>query len=126
MTMDLPEGSRAAADVQAPALDAEEAEPKFMTVMLPAQTPPAQTATAATVAAAGTQASAPAYEHTLTDLGDRLSWLNGLVEEIQEQASSTGAANARLTEIAQMMGESMSEAIALHRSLQQQLDAAKK
>ena len=66
----------------------------------------------------------PSYEQTLLDLGDRLSWLNGLVEEIQEQAGTGGGGvttPSRVTEIANMMGESMSEALALHRALQAQL-----
>jgi hypothetical protein len=86
-------------------------EPDFMTVGMLAQTP---------------VASAAPYTQTLTDLGDRLSWLNGLVEEIQEQASASGVAGTRLTEIAQMMGESMSEAMALQRRLQEQLETSKK
>ena len=100
MTMNLP--ASAAPTVQSPAVTDEEAEPGFMTVTLPAQSAEA------------------AYENTLADLGDRLSWLNGLVEEIQEQATTSGATNTRLHEIAHMMGESMSEALALHRSLHDQ------
>ena len=73
-----------------------------------------------------TTANAPAYETTLADLGDRLSWLTGLVEEIQEQANAGAAGNARITEIAHMMAESMSEAAALHLSLQTQLQSLKK
>ncbi|HTD90638.1 MAG TPA: Hpt domain-containing protein [Burkholderiales bacterium] len=65
------------------------------------------------------------YEQTLGDLGDRLSWLNGLVEEIQEQAAASNSTGTRVNEIAQMMGESMSEALALHRELREQLDAHK-
>ena len=123
MTMELAAGSTASADGPAPMLDTDKAEQGFMTVMMPAGASPAHT-----TAAAGTQESAPTYEHTLTDLGDRLAWINGLVEEIQQQTSagSSAAINARLTEIAQMLGESMSEAIALHQRLQEQLEARKK
>ncbi len=115
MTMDMAADGTAAA-VRTPTVDEQVTEQEFMTVMMPAHTPPAQ-------AAAAAQASAPTFEHTLADLGDRLSWLSGLVEEIREQASSSGATHTRLTEIAQMMGESMSEAIALQRVLQEQLEA---
>lgn len=83
-------------------------EPEFLTVMIPAHT------------------TAPTYENTLNDLGDRLSWLKGLVDDIQEQAATNAASNARLNEIALMMGESMSEAIALHGTLQTQLKDHKK
>ena len=90
------------------------AEAGFMTMAIPVET------------ALITTASAPAYETTLADLGDRLSWLTGLVEEIQEQANAGAAGNARITEIAHMMAESMSEAAALHLSLQTQLQSLKK
>ena len=121
MTMDTVAHGTAAAVAQTPTVDEEVTAQEFMTVMMPAPTPPAQLAAAAPAVA--TRASVPTYEHTLADLGDRLSWLSGLVEEIQEQASSSGAANTRLMEIAQMMGESMSEAIALQRVLREQLEA---
>ena len=121
MTMDTVAHGTAAAVAQTPAVDEEVTAQEFMTVMMAAPTPPAQLAAAAPAAA--TQASVPTYEHTLADLGDRLSWLSGLVEEIQEQAASSGAAHTRLMEIAQMMGESMSEAIALQQVLREQLDA---
>ena len=52
--------------------------------------------------------------------------LNGLVEEIQRQATASGSANPRLNEVAHMMTESMSEALALHQSLQTQLQQLKK
>ena len=52
-----------------------------MTVGMATHVPPA----AATVS----------YTQTLTDLGDRLAWLNGLVEEIQTQASAKGPALER-------------------------------
>lgn len=84
------------------------AEAEFMPVAIPAQD------------------TGPTYERTLADLGDRLSWLNGLVEEIQEQAASSSSANPRLNEIAHMMGESMSEAVTLHRALSELLEAHKK
>ena len=67
----------------------------------------------------------PALEQTLADLGERLAWMHGLVEEIQQQATAadnTGAfATTRVTEIAQMKGESVSEALALQRALSEQL-----
>ena len=67
-----------------------------------------------------------AYQQTLGDLGDRLSWLNGLVEEIQQQAAANGAAGTRLNEIAHMMGESMNEVLTLHRDLSDKLAAHNK
>ena len=67
----------------------------------------------------------PALEQTLADLGERLAWMHGLVEEIQQQATAadnTGAfATTRVTKIAQMMGESVIEALALQRALSEQL-----
>ncbi len=67
----------------------------------------------------------PALEQTLADLGERLLWMHGLVEEIQQQAASADNAGAfastRVAEIAQMMGESVGEALALQRALKQQL-----
>jgi len=53
----------------------------------------------------------------LADLGDRLAWINGLIEEIDTQTSGNVLAGSRLREIAHMMQESMSEAQALQRSL---------
>ena len=109
MTMQFNAKGQSAAPL-APAPSAPRAADKndgqeFLTVMMPAQI------------------TAPSYETTLNDLGERLSWLNGLVEDMQEQASASGTVNARLNEIALMMGESMSEAISLHRTLQEQLAA---
>ncbi len=71
-------------------------------------------------------AGAADYDTTLADLGDRLSWLNGLVEEIQQQANTTGSANPRLNEVAHMLAESMGEALTLHQNLQAQLQRLKK
>ena len=68
--------------------------------------------------------AAPALQQTLADLGERLAWMHGLVEEILQQAAADNAgafASTRVTEIAQMMGESVSEALALQRALREQL-----
>ncbi len=67
--------------------------------------------------------AAPGFEQTLADLGDRLSWIVGLVEEIQQQPHS--AANPRFTELAGTMAESVNEARDLHRTLCEQLAARK-
>ncbi len=64
-------------------------------------------------------------DQALADLGDRLAWLNGLVDEIREQAAVDPQANSRLREIAHMMQESMAEAGALHRTLSDHLAALK-
>ena len=64
-----------------------------------------------------------AFENTLADLGDRLAWLNGLVDEIRTQSATHPEANVRLQEIAHMMQESMAEASALHRTLSDQVAA---
>jgi hypothetical protein len=61
--------------------------------------------------------AAAACDQALADLGDRLEWLKGLVEEIVGHASAGPPAHARLQEIAHMMQESMAEAGALHRAL---------
>ncbi len=82
----------------------------------------ASVAIAAQPPAASTVAST--YAQTLSDLGDRLSWLMGLVEEIQTTAA--GTTGTRTGEIAQMMGESMSEVLNLHRELREKLDAQNK
>ena len=74
-----------------------------------------------TTMAKTTPTVAPHYEQTLNDLGDRLSWLKGLVEEIQQQTA--GTAGMRAGEIAHMMGESMSEVLNLHRALRDKLGA---
>jgi chemosensory pili system protein ChpA (sensor histidine kinase/response regulator) len=75
-------------------------------------------------AASNVQTAQPPYQQTLSDLGDRLSWLNGLVEEIQQQTA--GTAGTRVSEIAHMMGESMNEVLNLHRDLREKLDAHNK
>jgi chemosensory pili system protein ChpA (sensor histidine kinase/response regulator) len=79
---------------------------------------------AAAQAPAAVAVAAPAYQQTLGDLGDRLSWLQGLVEEIQ--TTTAGTAGSRTAEIAQMMGESLSEVLNLHRELREKLDAHSK
>jgi chemosensory pili system protein ChpA (sensor histidine kinase/response regulator) len=63
------------------------------------------------------QSPAMAYEQALADLGDRLAWLGGLVDEIRTQTADDPQVNMRLQEIAHMMQESMAEATALHREL---------
>lgn len=66
------------------------------------------------------RAATPAYAQTLADLGDRLSWIDGLVAEIQQHTQ--GAANPRLTDIAGALAESMGEARDLHRQLRELLE----
>jgi hypothetical protein len=66
---------------------------------------------------------AAAFEQALADLGDRLAWLSGLVDEIRTQGATNPEANVRLQEIAHMMQESMAEAGALHRTLSDQVAA---
>lgn len=61
----------------------------------------------------------PDGDQTLADLGDRLSWLSGLVDQIRAETSANGTMNSRLVELAQMMSESMGEALALHKALQE-------
>jgi hypothetical protein len=65
------------------------------------------------------RAAVPAHQQTLADLGDRLTWIAGLVEEIQLQTRA--APSPRLTEIAGELAESMSEIRELHRKLDEQL-----
>lgn len=74
-----------------------------------------------------TPAPSPAAQcdQALADLGDRLAWINGLIDEIREQTDADPSANARLREIAQMMQESMAEADALKRSLGEHIAALK-
>lgn len=120
MTMNLPAAEvapspdGASAPQAVPESVVEDDDTAYMTMHMPA----------ATVAPEAD--GAPGYQATLADLGDRLSWLNGLVEEIQQQANATGGANPRLNEVAHMLAESMSEALALHQSLQTQLQLLKK
>lgn len=117
------------------------ATPAFMSVAIPAEgsQPPAAAALASAAEAPPTSvvpaepasptpspADAPLYEFTLADMGDRLLWLNGLVDEIQEQAAAGSKGTERLMEIAHMMAESMTEALTLHRTLKDQLQAQKK
>jgi chemosensory pili system protein ChpA (sensor histidine kinase/response regulator) len=106
--------------------DAAPQETEFMTGLLPAaaaQAPDFMTvvmpATAATPAPAEEEPLSPARQcdQALADLGDRLAWINGLIEEIDTQTSTNVMANSRLREIAHMLHESMAEAGALHRSL---------
>lgn len=94
----------------------------FMTLVVRAQ-PGETTATTATPSSAANEPPSPAatFEQALADLGDRLAWLNGLVDEIRTQSLSDANANARLQEIAHMMQESMAEAGALHRTLGDQV-----
>ena len=56
---------------------------------------------------------------TLSDLGERLAWLKNLVEEIQQSASGTRAADTAAT-----MGESMEEVLALYQRLSKELGAS--
>ncbi len=65
--------------------------------------------------------NAPVHQQTLDDLADRLSWLKGLVEEIQSTSAGAGATGTRTAEIAQMMGESLNEVLTLQRTLREQL-----
>ncbi len=65
-------------------------------------------------------------DQALADLGDRLAWLQGLVEEISNQTSNNVLVNSRLHEIAAMMNESMAEAGALHRALGDHIAALKR
>mgnify|MGYP006273982257 CR=1 FL=1 len=114
MTMNLPAEQPAAPPAETVPAPAEDDDTAYMTMHMPAAT------------GASDAGDAPAYQSTLADLGDRLAWLNGLVEEIQQQATASGSANPRLNEVAHMMTESMSEALALHQSLQTQLQQLKK
>jgi hypothetical protein len=69
------------------------------------------------------RAAAPAYEQTLADLGDRLSWLGALVEDIQQETK--GTANPRLAELTGTLAESMGEVRELQRKLGELLAAGK-
>ena len=118
----------------------------YMTVMIPqpadetAAQPAVSTTTAAgymTFSLPPAQGASPApradsapstavlCDQALADLGDRLAWLQGLVEEISNQTSNNVLANSRLHEIAAMMNESMAEAGALHRALGDHIAALK-
>ncbi len=92
------------------------AESEFMTVTIPAE-----------VASAEHTPSSPAElcDQALADLGDRLEWLTGLIEEIGTQTSANTLANSRLREIAHMMEESMTEAASLHQALREHIEALK-
>lgn len=83
---------------------------------------PAHRLTNTITRAAAAREASPA-ERTLSDLGERLALLAGLVEEMQEQAK--GAANARLPEIADNMSDSLTEARDLQRRLQELLASAR-
>ncbi|MEQ1773381.1 MAG: Hpt domain-containing protein [Burkholderiales bacterium] len=84
---------------------------------------PAETLT--TPEAIAPHSPASQCDQALADLGDRLAWLTGLIEEIGTQTSTSAMANSRLREIADMMHESMAEASALHRSLAGHIAALK-
>lgn len=86
----------------------------------PPQAAPAVDAAAQTQRLSAAQPpSAATAEQTLADLGDRLTWLAGLVEEIQQAAK--GSAHARLAELARTLSDSMGEALALQRRLRDTL-----
>ncbi|HTE13911.1 MAG TPA: Hpt domain-containing protein, partial [Burkholderiales bacterium] len=125
----------AAAPAQPPLQDLQTlnfaATRKVRTDLLPAadegKAPEAAAATVTTKTAppvpaeAAQGVAAPNYQQTLADLGDRLTWINGLVEEMRQQSKAT--ANPRLAEIADTLGESMGEALELHRKLRETLAA---
>jgi chemosensory pili system protein ChpA (sensor histidine kinase/response regulator) len=129
----IPETPRAAVEHAAPAAHsvvsaASEVTPgsEYMTVSLPPLPDAAKIAKAPeTAARPAPPSSAALCDQALADLGDRLAWLKGLVEEIGNQTSTNALANSRLHEIASMMNESMAEASALHRTLADHIAALK-
>jgi hypothetical protein len=88
-------------------------------------TPPVSAQTARIITAprpVATPVPALPYEQTLSDLGDRLLWIGGLGEEIQDLAK--GAANPRLADAVTNLRDSIGETRELHRKLQALLAAA--
>lgn len=79
---------------------------------------PAHALTNTITRAAAARDASPA-ERTLADLGERLSVLTGLIDEMQQEAK--GAAHARLPEIADSMKDSLTEARDLQRRLHELL-----
>jgi chemosensory pili system protein ChpA (sensor histidine kinase/response regulator) len=100
----------------APDENADAPAPEFMTGLLPVTQPVVEK----------TLSPAEQCSQALADLGDRLNWINGLIEEIGTQTSGNVLANSRLSEIAHMLEESMSEASALHRALIEHVAELKK
>lgn len=96
--------------------EADAPTPEFMTGLLPVAQPVVDK----------TPSPAEQCSQALADLGDRLNWINGLIEEIGTQTSGNVLANSRLREIAHMLEESMSEASALHRALIEHVAELKK
>ena len=103
-----------------------------MTVMIPSTPPPEQDfmtvevpATAITPVEHQPPSPAELCDQSPADLGDRLEWLTGLIEEIGTQTSTNELANSRLREIAHMMEESMAEAATLHQALREHIEALK-
>ena len=120
MTLMVPAGSATAAipTVVTPATVTPAAATDAVMSVPPAQ-PAAEAATSAALSPAA------ACEQVLVDLGDRLAWLGGLVEEIHAQTAADPETNARLQEIAHMMHESMAEDTTLHRTLRDHLATLK-
>ena len=111
------EASAATAVTPAAPIIAAPVAPSAAEYMTLAGTQQATIASAHVPAASAPLLPSAACEEALADLGDRLSWLGGLVNEMQTEATVDSKANIRLKEIAHMMQESMSEARALHRTL---------
>ncbi len=123
---ELRSASTEAVAVAAPMESPAPAADDFMTLVVrpqPDETAATTAATSAVPVASESPSPAVAFENTLADLGDRLAWLNGLVDEIRTQSATHAGANVRLQEIAHMMQESMAEASALHRTLSDQVAA---
>jgi hypothetical protein len=117
-TREVPAEQSAAAPAIAPSAP-DVPQQEFMTGLLPVTEPAAPKEEK-------TLSPAEQCDQALADLGDRLKWINGLIEEIGTQTSGNALANSRLHEIAHMLQESMAEADALHRALADHVAELKK
>jgi len=117
MTISIPAKTAAASAPAASADTPLATTTDFMTIKVPAAVPVAPVSTP--------EPQAETFEQALTDLGDRLAWLNGLLDEMKIEAGTLTPASARVIELTQMMTESMDEATSLQRVLAEQIAALK-